>query len=160
MTRAGISVFFFDRARINAVSNEKASAANLTRNASVFLDMCREKEQMTETKPLTPSEQCARSLLAAWNRGDLATLQARMDMGFPSESGITSFEEERIELVQEIASTIRLWLLGMRRRNSADMDASLRLLRYLARCEGSEEDMQNGSSTEAARSGTLAFVRN
>jgi hypothetical protein len=115
---------------------------------------------MNDIKPLTASERCARSLLAAWNRGDLAALQTRLDTAPLADTGATSSEKERIELVEEIASTIRLWLQGMRRKSPADMDASLRLLRHLARCEGPEDLPAVTPKKEAARSGMLAFARN
>jgi len=122
---------------------------------------------MNDTNSLTASQRCARSLLATWNRGDLAGLQARLDIDLPMESAVTESERERFELVQEIASTIRLWLQGMRRKDPADIEVSLRLLRHLARCEETEdvpavmmEGMHGLTTTEVVRPGMLVFFQN
>jgi hypothetical protein len=116
--------------------------------------------KMNDTRPLTASERCARSLLAAWNRGDLATLQTRLEMAPPADPGAPSSEIERIELVQEIAATIRLWLQGIRRKSTTDVEASVRLLRHLARCEDAEDLPEATPTREAARSEMLVFARN
>jgi hypothetical protein len=92
---------------------------------------------MTEPKILTASERCARSLLAAWNTGDLAALEAALRQSAAAEeTELSSGEEERMEIVQEIAVNIQMWLRGVRWTKPADLNTNLELLRHLARCEG------------------------
>jgi hypothetical protein len=81
-------------------------------------------------------------------------------MAPPADPGAPSSEIERIELVQEIAATIRLWLQGIRRKSTTDVEASVRLLRHLARCEDAEDLPEATPTREAARSEMLVFARN
>jgi hypothetical protein len=123
---------------------------------------------MTNTNPLTASERSARALLAAWNSGELARLEAALE-GIGSaalgEARPSSPEAERIELVREIADSIRAWIQGVERKTPTDLNASLKLLRHLARCEAhgfafKAAPVRAGSETkEVLQSGTLAFVR-
>jgi hypothetical protein len=97
---------------------------------------------MMNTLPLTVSEAYARRLLAAWNSGELRQLQTALDWPTAAaEARLSSSERERIELVQEIAGSIRLWLRGLNTKSQADLQASLRLLRHLARTEDIEDDL-------------------
>ena len=101
---------------------------------------------MTNTKPLTASERSARALLAAWNSGELARLEAVLEGTGPLAAHLSSSELERIELVREIADAIRLWIQGTQRNPPTDLNASLKLLRHLARCEGVREDRWIGDT--------------
>jgi hypothetical protein len=103
--------------------------------------------KMTDPRTLTASERCARLLLAAWNTGDLAGLEAALRQAsasaLPSTSAgaggrteLSSGEEERMELLREIAGGIQMWLRGIRRTKPSDLNTHLELLRHLARCEG------------------------
>jgi hypothetical protein len=96
---------------------------------------------MTEPKILTASERCARSLLAAWNTGDLAALEAALRQSAPAGNmELSTGEEERMEVVQEIANNIQMWLRGVRWTKPADLNTNLELLRHLARSEGQNSE--------------------
>lgn len=101
---------------------------------------------------LTCSERCARLLLAAWNTGDLAGLEAALRQASAAESmQLSSNEEERMELVREIAGGIQMWLRGVRRNQPADLNTHLDLLRHLARHEGVREKTGVAPRAAAAR---------
>jgi hypothetical protein len=103
---------------------------------------------------LTASERCARMLLAAWNTGDLAGLEAALrQTSAAGHAELSSSEEERMELVREIAGGIRLWLRGIRDTKPADLNTHLELLRHLARCEGSATRSPAVVKRTAAREG-------
>ena len=105
---------------------------------------------MPNTPPLTASERCARSLLSAWNSGELSRLQKVLDQPFlMDEVHFTSSECEKIELLLEIRGAIRMWLRGIRRKNQPDLYASLRLLRHLGRCESVEDDQESTSAADS-----------
>lgn len=120
------------------------------------------RTRMINSKPLTVSERFARALLAAWNSGELMRLEAALDAtarGY--NASLPACEKERIEVVREIASTIRLWLQGAGQKAQADLNAALRVLRHLARCENLQDDRwtgANGEPKEAPQSETPAFV--
>jgi hypothetical protein len=87
---------------------------------------------MTFTDSLTGSEHVARSLLAAWNSGDVPCLRNELSqIAVTDYSSLSALEHERIEIVQEIAQTIRAWLSGARKKH-ADLNVALALLRHLA----------------------------
>jgi hypothetical protein len=97
---------------------------------------------MTNNFQLTVSEVYARKLLAAWNSGELTQLQSALDWAAAMQAArLSSSERERIEMVQEIAGSIRLWLRGLNTRSQADLQASLRLLRHLARTEDLHDEL-------------------
>jgi hypothetical protein len=86
---------------------------------------------MRPKKTFTGSERRARALLAAWNSADAPRLQEAIGQAAIEKHAPRSWSEaERIELIQEIAATIRLWMNGSKSRN--DLDASIELLRHLA----------------------------
>ncbi len=87
---------------------------------------------MTSTDSLTLSERFARSLLAAWNSGDVLRLRDELSrIAVADRSRLSVFEQERIEIVQGVAQSIRNWLNGARKRH-ADLNIALELLRHLA----------------------------
>lgn len=87
---------------------------------------------MTQTDSLTGSERFARSLLAAWNSGDVPRLRDELSQIAATDcSSLSAFEHERIEILQEVAQTIRVWLSGARKKH-ADLNIALTLLRHLA----------------------------
>jgi hypothetical protein len=87
---------------------------------------------MTSTDSLTGSERLARALLAAWNSGDIPRLQDALGhIAVTDRASLSALEQERIEIVQEAAKTIRVWLSGARRKH-ADLNIALALLRHLA----------------------------
>ena len=49
------------------------------------------------------------------------------------QTALSSGEEERMELVREIASCIQMWLRGVRSTGPANLGTHLDLLRHLAR---------------------------
>jgi|HubBroStandDraft_6_1064221.scaffolds.fasta_scaffold1625596_1 hypothetical protein len=106
---------------------------------------------MTNQLTSTVSERYARKLLAAWNSGELRQLQSALDGPDAAQAArLPSAELERIEMVQEIASSIRLWLRGLNTASQADLQASLRLLRHLARTEDVLDDVwMDDASTES-----------
>ena len=87
---------------------------------------------MTSTDSRTESERLARALLAAWNSGDIPRLQdALSHIAVTDQASLSALEHERIEIVQEAAKTIRVWLSGAKRKH-ADLNIALALLRHLA----------------------------
>ena len=90
---------------------------------------------MTSTESLTVSDCFARSLLGAWNSGDLLRLRNELNqVALADRSGLSGFEQERIEIVQEVAKTIRVWLNGARKKHT-ELNVALVLLRHLATLE-------------------------
>jgi hypothetical protein len=90
---------------------------------------------MTSAKSVTVSERFARSLLAAWNRGDLPRLRDELNqVAVADHSSLPVFEQERIEMVQEVAKTMRVWLGGARRKHT-ELNVALALLGHLATLE-------------------------
>ena len=89
---------------------------------------------------LTSSERRARTLLAAWNSGELARLEDALDRtaGDIGEDTLPACEQERFDLLQQITLTIRAWLSAATAAKDADLKAALGLLRHLARCERSQ----------------------
>jgi hypothetical protein len=87
---------------------------------------------MISTDSCVVSERFARSLLAAWNSGDLLRLKDELSqIAAADHAGLSEFEHERIEIVQGVAQTIRAWLSGAKKRH-ADLNIALALLRHLA----------------------------
>jgi hypothetical protein len=85
----------------------------------------------TATKPLTISECAAKTLLAAWTSRDLLRLRSALAQTDAVATGqMPPFEQERFELLQEIARMMRLWTHEP--HCAEDLDASLGLLRHLA----------------------------
>jgi hypothetical protein len=61
---------------------------------------------MMNSKPLTLSERRARALLAAWNSADLARLEDTIESTVAlSQAPLSTSEQERLDLLQEVAST-------------------------------------------------------
>jgi len=107
-----------------------------------------EQKTMTSTHSLThtptQSGHFARTLLAAWDNGDLPGLRDELSqIAVADRSHLSAFEEERIEIVQGVAQTIRVWLNGARKRH-ADLNIALSLLRHLATVD--EASLEDGSS--------------
>jgi hypothetical protein len=86
------------------------------------MELCREH--------VPAARRCARMLLSAWNTADLRQLQNAIRQTLAAGSGPESADFERLEMVQEIAGVIREWMAG--HKSSADLKASLELLRHLA----------------------------
>jgi hypothetical protein len=85
----------------------------------------------TTMNTLSVSKHCARMLLAAWNSADLSRLQSALTLAEGVQAGRLAYaEQERIELVHEIASMIRQWM--KQQRTGEDLNASLQILRHLA----------------------------
>jgi hypothetical protein len=88
------------------------------------------EQKMTFTKPLTISECAAKTLLAAWNSRDLLRLRsALVQTDAISIAHLPAFEQERFELLHEIAKMMR-WT--GQPQSSEDLEAGLGLLRHLA----------------------------
>jgi hypothetical protein len=86
---------------------------------------------MTYTDSLTGSERIARSLLAAWNSGDVPFLRQELSqIAVTDHTGLSAVEHERMEIVQEVAQIMRGWLSGARKKH-ADLNVALALLRHL-----------------------------
>ncbi len=100
------------------------------------------RENMPTLKQFTVSERRARTLLAAWNSANALRLQEAIDQASECQAVSRSSDEaERIEMIQEIAATVQLWMEGGRSRT--DLDASIELLRHLA---GSLERVSSASA--------------
>ena len=92
------------------------------------------------SKPLTLSERRARALLAAWNSADLARLEDTIESTVAlSQAPLSTSEQERLDLLQEVASTIRTWVSTASSEHHSELKMSLGLLRHLARCERESE---------------------
>jgi hypothetical protein len=90
---------------------------------------------MTPTAAPTQSERYARSLLTAWNSGDVPCLRNELsEIASVDYSRLSTFEHEKIEIVKEVAVTIRVWLSGVRKKHT-DLNIALALLRHLAPAE-------------------------
>lgn len=90
--------------------------------------------QVTATDSVIGSERTARSLLEAWNSGDIPRLRhelSRIAAADHSGLSLSVIEHERFEIVQGVAQTIRVWLGGGKKKH-ADMNIALSLLRHLA----------------------------
>jgi hypothetical protein len=80
---------------------------------------------------LSVSGHCARLLLAAFNSADLSRLKSALDLAEGVQLGRLPYaEQERIELVHEIAAVIRHWM--DRPGTGEDLKTSLDLLRHLS----------------------------
>jgi hypothetical protein len=126
------------------------------------LSICWLVPKMIDPTTLTASERCARLLLAAWNTGDLTGLEAALRQASAADrTGLTSSEEERMELVREIAGGIQMWLRGVRWERPADLTTHLELLRHLARCEAvaHEKGAAQQTATEHKHSAAREFPR-
>jgi hypothetical protein len=78
------------------------------------------------------SERFAQSLLAAWNSGDVPCLRNELkQIAAADSSSLPAFEGEKMELVQGVAQTMRLWLGGTRGKRP-DLNIALALLRHVA----------------------------
>jgi hypothetical protein len=86
---------------------------------------------MTYTDSATESAGVARSLLAAWDSGDLPRLQNELrQIAEVDDSTLSRSEVERIEIVQGVAQTLQCWLKGVKGK-PADLSVGLFLLRHL-----------------------------
>lgn len=105
---------------------------------------------MPATKQLTRSQRRARLLLAAWNSGVSTRVREAVEQAAPGADARTPWSEvERLEMLQEVASTIGSWMNGTSDRTA--LDAALGLLRHLA---GAPPEI----SREAVRFEMLACV--
>jgi hypothetical protein len=87
---------------------------------------------MTYTETLIGSERIARSLLAAWNSGDVPRLRNELkQIAATDSSSLSALEGEKMEIVQGVAQTLRFWLSGARGKHP-DLNIALALLRHLA----------------------------
>jgi hypothetical protein len=87
---------------------------------------------MTYTDSLIGSERFAQSLLAAWNSGDVPRLRNELrEIAAADSSSMSAFEGEKMEIVQGIAQTLRVWLGGARGKHP-DLNIALALLRHVA----------------------------
>jgi hypothetical protein len=76
----------------------------------------------------------ARALLAAWNSGNLARLEAALDANWDyAETRLPAIERERIELIGEVVDAIRGWIARV--RTETELQAALLLLRHVGRQE-------------------------
>ena len=108
---------------------------------------------MTFPKPLSASERSAREILAAWNSGDVVRLRSVLGHAGPTFDGASAAEQERFEMIGEIAANLRAWMDNGSQRE--DLDASLALLRHLAQANGTR-----WASAAARRYEMPAYVLN
>ena len=85
---------------------------------------------MTSRQPLTGAQRRARFLLAAWNSGELSRVRKALEQYREGDSPASG--QEREELVDAAAETIRAWLNQPRTCPEADLQAGLHLLGHLA----------------------------
>jgi hypothetical protein len=106
---------------------------------------------MNSAKPFTTSEQYARLLLTAWDKQEATEFQAILQgIPFPGEEPLSSAEQERLDLIQDMASSLPLWRSSTQGEYEANLRAALSLMRHLA---GWNEDAGQG---KAFRKTTLA----
>ena len=87
---------------------------------------------MTIVGCLQGSERFARSLLKAWDSGDVPRLRSELtQIAVTDFSSQSALEQERFEIVQEVAKIIRAWLGGARSEHP-DLNIALALLRHVA----------------------------
>jgi hypothetical protein len=68
----------------------------------------------------------------AWNSGDVPRLRNELSqISAISPSSLPALENERMEIVQGVAHTIRIWLGGAKGAH-ADLNIALTLLRHMA----------------------------
>jgi hypothetical protein len=76
----------------------------------------------------------ARALLAAWNSGNLARLEAALDENDECEAlQLPAIERERFEVISEVANAIRGWIARV--KTETELQAALLLLRHVGRTE-------------------------
>jgi len=86
---------------------------------------------METMNTLSVSGHCAKLLLAAWNSADVSRLRSALDLAEGVQPARLAYaEQERMELLQEIAAMIRYWMDSP--KSGEDLKASLDLLRHLA----------------------------
>jgi hypothetical protein len=106
---------------------------------------------MTYTDSVTGSAGVARSLLAAWDSGDLPRLKDELrQIAEVDASKLSRSEFERIEIVQGVAQTIQGWLRGAKRKHE-DLEVGLRLLRHLM-TQGMRMDLRTPGGASGYRS--------
>jgi hypothetical protein len=116
---------------------------------------------MNTSAELTRSERDARKLLAAWNSGDLARLEAALST-IPESEASSAGEEERFELLREVARNIRGWVDEASEDRQSELKMSLGLLRHLARATRIQEasiEIEAAEATPELRLEMLACVQ-
>jgi hypothetical protein len=132
----GISVFFChpgeNNCRLNSLYLD--AVANAVKQEATFSDIYLRGNKMTQTNPSAVSLYFASSLLAAWDSGDLATLNNALGQTASADkTRLPGCERERIEVVQGIAETIDAWQREIRWVGQVDLEVSLGLLGNVAR---------------------------
>ena len=86
------------------------------------------------TAHLPSSALRARSLLAAWNTGDLARLESALEQhSYSQDPALPAIEREKIELIDEVVASIRGYLT--RSKTETDLRAAIKVLRHVGRCD-------------------------
>lgn len=89
---------------------------------------------MTPTKPFTPSERYARMVLTAWYNRDSTKFQAVLERSpFLGPEPAPFVEQERIDLIQDLAQSLSIWESSGKEADAANLSAALGLTRHLAR---------------------------
>ncbi len=87
---------------------------------------------MTASKRRTTSEHYARLLLAAWEDREEADFKSAVQ-GAAAHAPTSFVEQERMELIQDLASNLLVWKVSGRGEDAANLEAALNLMRHLAR---------------------------
>jgi hypothetical protein len=90
---------------------------------------------MTPTKPLTTSERYARNVLAAWNNNEYAQLKTLVQSTGIAPEAVPAAEAERMDLIQDIGRSLVGWESTGQKKNAANVNVALALVRHLARCD-------------------------
>jgi hypothetical protein len=89
---------------------------------------------MTSPKPFTTSERYARLLLTAWDNLEITEFQAILKrIDFSGQEPLNFAERERMDLIQDIASSLPLWKSSGQSEYAGNLKAALSLMRHLAR---------------------------
>src|ERR1700691_1328886 len=106
----GLFSFFCKQIRSGA-QPENAAYYKRLEYLRVFAICCAGKLTMHHSNCLTVSERRARLLLSAWNSGDLARLESALNsVSTASNTSLPFGEMERIEMVNEVSTTIQGWI--------------------------------------------------
>lgn len=90
---------------------------------------------MTSTKPLTASERYARAVLSAWDQREFTELESALTQLPAMQPEIPAEESERMDLIRDLGRNLLIWHSTGQVENGTSQNATLELLRHLARCD-------------------------
>lgn len=113
---------------------------------------------MTSPRPFTASQHYASLLLTAWDNHEGTDFQAVWKRIPPFDQELLSFgERERMDLIQDIASSLPLWKSSGQSEDAGSLKAALTLMRHLAR--GREDSVTKKTSLPTERPASALSLR-